>query len=472
MSRLSPTFLLNWIVTAVMAMLVWFFVPGKGVDRELLLLTAAGMVDEPIEIEGSGSHANPWQLSSYQEPFASVAVTGTVGLKDNLDEIFQSSPHSPIDIAVIFNNMRRLGTQQLACSVLLSWEDPDAIGLAAMESALSEFESVTLAAPVTRGAVSETMPPGFRRASIPIEQISGDVSALPVVNRISVPNLIHGGDNSMLGFEVIDSEPMTEKLPLMARWDDRVILSFPLVAILQRFDVPIEGIRVDVGSHLQATKEGARIPIDEFGRLDLKLDQQTETELLAEDLIDAEMGSPDLPHLGKVILCDFRSHADITSRDFNRAIIPGINKILSGGDRTEAKALKFSRISSVLEMSFLLIMALGLSVTSQLTRRTHSLVCLVAIPACLLGLWIGAQNGLWLPGVAMLATVITAWLSSFAWGQDRKRTTSMPRLDRLEFDAAATSSAKTQPAPDKPEEEQDYALAPKDAGIDSKHESD
>ena len=476
MSRISPTFLLTWVITSLVTMAVWFFVPGKGIDRQLLVLTAGGLVEGSMKIEGNGSHFKPWQLSSEAERPTMVEATGTIGLKDNLDGIFQDSPHAPIDMAVILNNLQRLGTRQLACSVLLAWDEPDPIGLAALENALSEFESVVLATPVTRGPIMDAMPAGLRRASLPIDRVEGDLSSLPVINRTSIPSLIHGGDNTMIGFGVIDSDPMTEKLPLMARWDDRLIFSFPMVATMQRAGISINDIQIEVGSHIQFSKQGARIPIDEFGRLDVVLNSQADTELLAEDLIDAELGSDELPDLGKALLCDFRSHADITTRDFNRAVIPGINMLLSGGGPIEAVELQFTRISSVWEMVLLLLWATAMAAVTLLNRPWVGLAGLAAFLSIAVGLWVCTRQGIWLPGIAAWAAVVVAQIFAACTGSQRKRTTSMPRLNRLEFESAGPKPAdhpkQVTPAPDKPEEEQDYALAPKDAGLDSKHESD
>ena len=86
-----------------------------------------------------------------------------------------------------------------------------------------------------------------------------------------------------------------------------------------------------------------------------------------------------------------------------------------------------------------------------------SLFSTIIVAACGLCLWLGLRNGIWLPGLAALATTLAAWSCSMFMGQGRKRTTSMPRLDRLGLDRSEGNKA-----PDKPEEEQDYALVPKE----------
>ena len=349
MSGISPRFILTWFITSLVTIVIWFVTPGNSMDRGLFGFMTGGLAGEEAQTEGKGSHAKPWRLLSGSGEQLPGELPATIALKDNLDEIFQGSPHAAIDLAVIFNNMQRLGTRQLASSVLLAWEDPDPIGLSALETAMADFESVVLAAPVTRGAIMETIPPGFRHASVSADRLAGDLSSLPVVNRVSIPNLIHGGDNAMLGFEVIDSAPTEDRIPLLARWDDRVIFSFPLVVMIQQLGIKPTDLKIKMGSHLQLGDQGPRIPIDEFGRLDPgDGTDQHEADLLAEELIDAESGDDELPELTHAILCDFRSHGDITSRDFNRMIPAAVAAMTTA--RTESVELEFVRISSTWEM--------------------------------------------------------------------------------------------------------------------------
>lgn len=424
------------------------------------------MKGDSITVRGEGSHANPWQLHTSGSRTASNLSPASIGLKDNLAGIFQSSPHSPIDMAVIFNNLRRLGTQKLAFSPMLSWDEPDAIGLVAMENTLSEFNSVVLAAPVTRGATAESLPPYFRRASLATESISCDLSGIPVVNRVSIPNLIHGGENSLAGFGVIDSEPTTEAIHLIARWDDRIVFAFPVVAAAQNLEIGVDDLLIKVGSHIQFGKQGPKVKIDEFGRLAIDFDQEVETDLLAEDLIDAELSMSELPALKNTLLCDLRSHADITTRHFNRLLIPSIEKLMSG--HTESGQGDFIRLASQWELFILFVVAFSWSIGTY-----RNWIILVAQLALLpIAVFWGMRHGIWLPGLGMIIIVLIGWVCSSFFGRGRKQTTSMPRLGRLLFKTNSEDRMKIPDSSDHSAESQDYALAPKNAGLDSTHESD
>lgn len=464
MTRIPTSLLISWIVNALVAIAVWLVIPGSKLEDNTFKALAHRMAGSPVEISGAGSHADPWQMSFRSNPAGGSNMPGTVILKDNHENIFQSSPHSPIDMAVIFKNLQRLGTKHLACSVLLSWEEPDPIALTALEGTLLDFESVVLAAPVTRGPTMKAMPANFRRASIALEKLSGDPSSIPVVNRVSIPSIIHGGENAMAGFEVIDSEPAAEHLHLMARWDDRVIFSFPVIATLRQLGLNPDDLKIEAGSHLQLGLAGPCIPIDEFGRIAIEsLSVSPKTDLSAIELIDAEVGDSKLPDLKQVILCDLRSHADVAKRDFNRLIPSCMEKLLQGQGISEQ--LTFKRLGSSVELPLLLVLALALSFAGLQGRVKMSMIYLLVLGGCSTATWLGLQNEQWLPILATLVIVATAWACSIIPTLRRKRTTtSMPRLDRLKFDAL--EEAKD------PYEDQDYALAPKEPGLESRHESD
>lgn len=434
MTRIPKTLLITWIVTALAAILMWLVIPGSRMDRAAAQWLARGFGKGAVIISGSGIAADPWKLRSSRAVSVSESRPTTVALMDNLEGIFQSSPHSPIDLAVIFKNLRDLGTRQLACSVLLAWEDPDPISLTAMESALLKFDSVVLATPVTRSASMTAMPPDLRRASLPADKLGGDSALLPAVNRASIPTLIHGGENAMAGFEVIDSEPSAEHIHLMARWDERVIFSFPVLAALQQLELKPEDLIIELGSHLQLGQAGPAIPIDEFGRLAIdKVAVMPETDMQAKELIDAKAGDEGLPPLEQVTLCDLRSHADIHTRDFNRMIPYSMAVLMRGQSRT--KEMTMARLNSAYELPILLALALLMSLATLLDRRVTGSITLIAIGALVLSVWLGFRSGIWPPAVEALLVVIAALACSSISVGKRKRTTSMPQMDRLKLDS-------------------------------------
>jgi len=197
----------------------WKFLPGSEVDRVAFRAVARGFANPPLFISGNGSAERPWNLrvmASERRSSPRQAPT-VVALQDDPKGFFQSSPPAPVDVAVIFSNFLRLGKTQAACAAVLSWETPDPIGLAALEKVLARFNRLTMAAPLSRGAVSSVMPPSFRRGSIAESVVEGDLANLPLVNRVPIPGQILGGENAVAGFSRLESEPSGEFPNLLAR---------------------------------------------------------------------------------------------------------------------------------------------------------------------------------------------------------------------------------------------------------------
>jgi len=240
-----------------------------------------------------------------------------IRLEDDLHQVFQSSPLSPIDFAVIISNAQRLGMRKAALAPTLVWDQPDPIALTALEQAIEKFQSVTLSAPLSRSATAEPIPAPFRRASIGLNEINGDSSFIPIINRISIPNTLLSGRNTLAGFQSLDSFESPHSIPMLARWDDRLVFSFSVIAALQHLGLQVEEIKVHPGHFLQIGPHGPRIPLDRYGCCPLPRSQPDSfNEISAEALIDAP--TPTKPTSVTCLLQDARSSLDASARLFNQ----------------------------------------------------------------------------------------------------------------------------------------------------------
>jgi len=199
---------LRLLLVSAAALVVWIVAPGTGLDRAAFTTVARSLVNPPLFVSGNGTRADPWKLRAFSPDSKSDRRNAPVivALEDDPEGFFQSSPPAPIDLAVIFTNFHRLGAKKAAAAAVLAWETPDPIGLAALEKSLARFDSLVMAAPLSRGAVASAMPRAFRRASIPLSAVRGDTSSLPVVNRVPIPGVILGGQNALAGFSVLEAE--------------------------------------------------------------------------------------------------------------------------------------------------------------------------------------------------------------------------------------------------------------------------
>lgn len=380
-------------------------------DRASFIAVVRGFSNPPFLISGNGSHAQPWMLRTLATDFRTDArhTPVRIALGDDVEGVFQSSPPSPIDLAVILTNIQRLGAKTAATGAVLAWDAPDPIGLAALDGAIARFDSLVMAAPLTRGAVPESMPPAFRRASFPVAEIRGDASSLPVVNRIPIPGVILGQENTLAGFQRLESEPTTERVPLLARWEDRVVCSFSLLAVLQHLNLPIAGLQIHPGEFLKLSPSGPTVPIDLYGRLAIPLKPLSLPHALpAEALIDAESGMFPKSTPGPVILCDHRSAAEPATRQFSELLPVVIATIASEGGLTAGQ--HFWRLPRQWEITVLALLCLTLAVCSWLPAFPRNVGFLLILGFCLAAqfLAVGIAH-VWLPGLPALAALLGAF---------------------------------------------------------------
>ena len=422
-----------FLVAALAALGVWRWIPGTTPDRAAFAAVASGSANGTLFISGSGSHEDPWKLRTFTsdaKPDSRQAPV-IVSLGDDPQGFFQSSPPAPIDLAVIFSNFQRLGAKKAASAAVLAWEKPDAIGLAALEKSLSRFESLVMAAPLSRGVASSPMPPAFRRTSISLDKVHGDSTALPLVNRLPLPGIILGGDATIAGFSVLESEMPSRFLPLMARWEDRVVFSFALLTVLQRLDLPLESVEVRLGEFLKLSPAGPIVRVDDSGRFEMPLRPISGyAEISAEALID---GGDDLfPKQAPdpVILRDDKSAAEPTTQAFSKNLSVAIAAIASNGGLSEIR--EFPRLAESWEIGLLSLIVLILTALVSVSGHTRPIFIVIMATACLAAQWIALGLAfVWLPILPMLAAIISTLL-----------------VVKLTVKPAATSFAKSQATPE------------------------
>jgi hypothetical protein len=383
-------------------------VPGTSVDRAALTLALMGQANPPFFISGEGSTTRPWRVRMFRakntpDPAKAPCV---VSLNDDPEGVFQSNPPSPVDLAVVLNNCQRLGVKRMALAAVLAWDSPDPIGLAALDQVLARFDALVMAAPLTRGAVAEAMPQAFREASLPLRQIHGDVGALPVGNRVSMPGVILGRVHTLAGFQVLDTQPMDGHAPLLARWDDRLVLAFPLLAAMQRLDLPVDGLEIRLGESLRLGPKGPMVPIDRFGRLAMpRSDIMPRACIPAAILIDGQPGllSPD--PLEPVVLRDDHSASEPATRRFSERLPTVMASIASDG---LAPALVVARPGGCRELVLLALWIVALTLVSRLSPFPRRIAWLGMAGFVVTSQGLAASAGYWLPGLPAAAALAAA----------------------------------------------------------------
>lgn len=404
------------VASAAAGYSLWWLAPSQPWFREFDRAVFSGVVqacaNPPLIVSGDGTYSSPWTLRTLTSIPAKRTndspASVVVAIGDDPEGVFQSSPPSPVDFAVMLKNLRRLGTKRVALGTVMAWGESDPIARSALERQLNEFEMAVTATPLTRGATPEPMPGAFLRASLPVKRIKGDTALLPVVNRLPVPGTILGEGDVIAGFSELESES-ENGLPLLARWGDRVVFAFPMMAALAERGVPVEGMTIRLGESLQLGPDGPIVPLDAFGRLAVSPSKSSPVSpIAAESLIDAT----ELPASPLVVLRDDRGSADEATKRFSAALVPSLAAIDAEAGLSPKRP--FTRMQWQGEAMFLAgIVLLQVMLAGGGSFRRH-LTLLLLVGLVIATQYIGAcwAHG-WLPGVAALGSVLVGWLVSW-----------------------------------------------------------
>lgn len=237
----------------------------------------------------SPSHGSqPYEMLRFEKPRA-ITPPFVVEVGEDARQDFESIPLSPLDVSVLLDQMKELGVNRVVITSPLGWQEADPFALSALETATAALPHCVTTAAVTRAPVSDTMPPAFVRASIPLSQVRGNFRTLPVVNRLVVADSFLGQEKTWAGFSQLESEsPSAQREYLIARWDDRVIFSASLLAILSREKVDPSELQIEIGKAIIAPRSGYWWAIDEFGRYQLRNTVPPKPDLLASELLRPE----------------------------------------------------------------------------------------------------------------------------------------------------------------------------------------
>lgn len=416
------------LVSAAAGFSVWKFGAGSGIDRGVFGVVAGGFANPPLFVEGQGSHAVPWTLRTFagEAKADRKQAPVVVSLGDDVSGFFQSSPPGPIDFAVVFKNFKRLGAEKVTSAVVLAWENPDAVEYVALERSLAAFDSLVTTAPLSRGSVGMPLPQEFRRASLAFESLQGDGSALPVVNRIPLPGVVLGGEKALAGFSVLESEKPSRLLPLMARWEDRLVFSSALLAVTQRLDLSPSDLEIRPGEYLKFGASGPVVPIDRFGRLLVPLRSLPAfAEIRAEEMIDGKEGLFPTEAAAPVILRDDRTVAEPGTQAFSGSLAAAV-AILSSSEGL-APSQAYPRLRPEWETGILGAVVVVLSLLGAAGASKRHVGALALAGVFLAAQWIGfGMASVWLPGLPVLGAIVSAVLVARLTGRERSPAVPAP----------------------------------------------
>jgi len=367
--------LLILLPPSIAALLAWIYLPGTVMDASFFSTSSKVIAKPPFFITGNGKQETPHTLRTLRS--AANLITEqpiSITITDDPEQIFQSSPPSPIDYAVILKNISRLGSKSVSISTPLAWQEADMISLLALDRQLDAYPSPITSAPLTRSPVPSPIPPAFRRASIPITSIDkGEITSFPIINRISIPNVVLGNKTSLAGFSILESEVLTQNSHLIARWDDRIVFSFLLLTALDHFGKKIDEITIKPDQYISLSNSGPYIPIDSYGRLKMHAEpipRQNQNPIPATDLIDApdDLIAHQLPR--PIVLTNSLSSIDESERLYSESIVSTIATLCHPEGTTYNRSFpRFPWISEILFLASLNCMLFSIFTIFSAHRR-------------------------------------------------------------------------------------------------------
>lgn len=382
--------------------------PLERLDRGLFRLIL-GSGDDPLR--GTGSLADP-RVRELLEPPDGVAAASLLKLGADPEGIFEAMPPPPADLAVMFARLRARGVKHLAVGYVLHWEEPDSLALAAMRGALDEFDGAVLGFPLANRAVAEPLALPFQHGSLAAAEVRGRVASLPVVNALGVAGADPGGDRTLAGFTTLLNEgTVAGKVPLLARWGDRVVFALPLALEISRQGLRADEVRIELGKYLSLGARGPRIAIDGRGMMAVASGGPAPLEAPAEAIIGGELPGGFAGEGGTVWLLEGRPELLDMDRDLGAwvASVPAEDIALRSAPRWVGDQV-YRRPDSGWELAALVAVALlsGRAMGGRWRLRVAAAVALLA--ALAIGLALLARFGLCAPPpLAFLSLPVVAW---------------------------------------------------------------
>lgn len=182
--------------------------------------------------------------------------------------------HSVTDWMLSLHTLRANGVEHITISRQLSWSEADELELRALEHEVLNFPTATHGYDLQLGSTPQPFPEHLSDSQI--DKITGKVSLIPEVNALSTSPSITSGRH---GFRLMENaQPQitanTIRIPLLARWGERILPSLELASLIARSGVSPSEVEVHLGSHIRIPNRGPIIPIDDSGNTEVSREKK------------------------------------------------------------------------------------------------------------------------------------------------------------------------------------------------------
>ena len=230
--------------------------------------------NEKIVIDFESSYVN-WLLDTKKERKEPSSVT-LLTLDDSEESVIQDWPPSPLDYAVILNNLKQYDPKLIAIEPSLEFLGQEEGLIETLRTACLAFnqQSLLLSAVCQMDrSIDPTIEKGENFFDI-IDSVNGDTTNIPEFTRInSLPNQRFAAMGIPIAFTRIDladnnNDEGIYKFPLIARIGDKIVPSFVLKAIMLDFNIKADQVIINIGDNIKLGNRKT-IPIDNRGHVQI-----------------------------------------------------------------------------------------------------------------------------------------------------------------------------------------------------------
>ena len=386
--------------------------------------------NEKIVIDFESSYVN-WLLDTKKERKEPSSVT-LLTLDDSEESVIQDWPPSPLDYAVILNNLKQYDPKLIAIEPSLEFLGQEEGLIETLRTACLAFnqESLLLSAICQMDrSIDPTIEKGENFFDI-IDSVNGDTTNIPEFTRInSLPNQRFAAMGLPIAFTRIDladnnNDEGIYKFPLIARIGDKIVPSFVLKAIMLDFNIKADQVIINIGDNIKLGNRKT-IPIDNRGHVQIYPALQEDLSIEKINLLTVPPDELDGKYkllLGNRIIIignnqnsenirniPFRNNSRISNAEH---MALAISTIQSGLFISE-----FSKNKEILIWSILIL--IGAMILKSHSLKAFSRIGLLIIIYLSFSMLLFQSNGQWASPIAPLALFIVMTIFSLVLGEKK-----------------------------------------------------
>ena len=386
--------------------------------------------NEKIVIDFESSYVD-WLLDTKKERKEPSSIT-LLTLDDSEESVIQDWPPSPLDYAVILNNLKQYDPELIAIEPSLEFLGQEEGLIETLRTACLAFnqESLLLSAVCQMDrSIDPTIEKGENFFDI-IDSVNGETTNIPEFTRInSLPNQRFAAMGLPIAFTRIDladnnNDEGIYKFPLIARIGDKIVPSFVLKAIMLDFNIKADQVIINIGDNIKLGNRKT-IPIDNRGHVQIYPALQEDLSIEKINLLTVPPDELDGKYkllLGNRIIIignnqnsesirniPFRNNSRISNAEH---MALAISTIQSGLFISE-----FSKNKEILIWSILIL--IGAMILKSHSLKAFSRIGLLIIIYLSFSMLLFQSNGQWASPIAPLALFIVMTMFSLVLSEKK-----------------------------------------------------